>query len=403
MKKTKSKKKRSFKRLLLKVLWFGLIFGLIFILGLVVAGLLFYVFIADTNKDVIEASSAISWVTFTGLVVVCLMIGFVYAFRKSKKTLLRWSRKSVLVLIPFVIIGTLSSVLAVNQSTKNQVQLNAIEGVSGNQGYVEGLSFKPETLLEITNKQRSKPLVLSQKLSNSAEAKCKDMVKNDYWDHNDKQGREPWYFMDQVDYSYEYAGENLAYGFRTESDTITGWMNSEGHRKNILDVNFTEVGFGTCVSGNYIGQGKQYIVVQHFGKPGVKPSAVQQGTHNTPTPTYTPKPYVASVCTKTVIPHETEYIEVDYLYVGETREYSSGWDGYKETCTADSTGYKPADYTSPPYNKKVYVGTKQKHTSSGSESQSTMTYQQAYNNCSAQGVPGNSSAMQQCINAYLSQ
>lgn len=399
MKKTKPKKKRSIKRFLLKVIWFGLVFGLVFILGSIIAGLLFYVFIPDTSDSVIETGSAISWITFTGLLTISLMFGFAYAFRKSKKTLLRWSRKTVIMLIPLVVVGTLLSVLAVNQSTKNQAQLNAIDGVSGNQGYVEGLSFKPDALLELTNKQRSKPLTLNQKLAESAEAKCKDMVKNDYWDHNDKQGREPWYFIDQAGYSYEYAGENLAYGFRSESDTVTGWMNSDGHRKNILDTNFTEVGFGTCVSDNYIGQGKQYIVVQHFGKPGIKPSASQQSSQSTPAQTYTPTPYVASVCTKTVIPYETEYIEVDYLYVGETQEYS-GWDGYKETCTADSTGYKPADYTSPPYNKKVYVGTKQKQSSG---SQTTMTYQQAYNNCSAQGVPGNSSAMQQCVNAYLSQ
>lgn len=372
MKKRKVQKKRSIKRIALKLIWLCFVCTVVFILGAVLAGILFVVFIPNSQDGVIEPSNAVSWITFTGLILTLAMLAFVYASRKTKRTLLRWTRKSLVILIPLVIIGTLLSIIAVNHENNNP-QFNNSSGLIGNQGFVEGLTFNEATLLELTNKQRetasTKNLKINTLLNRSAELKCKDMVKNDYWDHNSKEGKEPWQFIDEAGYKYEYAGENLAYGFTSEDDTVKGWMNSEGHKKNILDSNFSEVGFGVCFSDNYIGQGKQLLVVQHFGTPAtVSNTSVQGGA--SPTTNYTPEPYVASVCTKTVIPYETEYIDVDYLYVGETQEYS-GWDGYKETCTADSTGYKPSDYTSQPYNKKVYRGTKVKSSGSTGNSPST--------------------------------
>lgn len=54
------------------------------------------------------------------------------------------------------------------------------------------------------------------------------------------------------DYSMKYAaaGENLAYGFTTPADVVTAWMNSEGHRKNILDPDFKYIGIGYYVNEN---------------------------------------------------------------------------------------------------------------------------------------------------------
>lgn len=154
--------------------------------------------------------------------------------------------------------------------------------------------------------------------------------------------------------SYQFAGENLAYGYIAESAVVAGWMASDGHRKNILDKNFTEVGFGICKSENFNNSGKQLLVVQHFATPGTSSSA---GAFGSLAPQ--PKPYVASKCTKIVIPYKTVYKEVPYMYVGETSSYG-GYDGYIENCTADSTGYKPPDYNSSPIDKTVLVGTKPK-------------------------------------------
>lgn len=123
-------------------------------------------------------------------------------------------------------------------------------------------------LFKSTNAERAKAgvksLSYSPYLEGSAYAKCEDMVKNNYWAHNDKNGLKPWRFIDEQGVPYSKAAENLAYGFRTSQDVIDHWMASEEHRANLLDPQLKEVGFGICKSDNFISEGSQIIVVQHF-------------------------------------------------------------------------------------------------------------------------------------------
>lgn len=65
------------------------------------------------------------------------------------------------------------------------------------------------------------------------------------------------------DYSYSWAGENIAYGFADAQDVMVAWMNSSGHRANILNPNFTEIGIGV----RYASNGTPYYC-QDFGRPG---------------------------------------------------------------------------------------------------------------------------------------
>jgi hypothetical protein len=146
------------------------------------------------------------------------------------------------------------------------------------------LSFSTEMsvgeLLRVTNDYRSRhnagPLVNHNYLNDAAQAKALDMAKNDYWSHNTPSGEEPWLFITNANYLYLNAGENLAYGFATSRETIAGWMNSPTHRENMLDSNYTEVGFGFVNSDNYVGNGKQTIVVAMYAKPapGNTPASV---------------------------------------------------------------------------------------------------------------------------------
>jgi uncharacterized protein YkwD len=57
--------------------------------------------------------------------------------------------------------------------------------------------------------------------------------------------------MKQFGISYKAAGENIAMGQRTPEEVVTAWMNSPGHRANILNANFTHLGVGYVASGNY--------------------------------------------------------------------------------------------------------------------------------------------------------
>lgn len=145
--------------------------------------------------------------------------------------------------------------------------------------------FSSSALLQDTNVQRSsdheQALVLNKQLSAAAQAKANDMAAKDYWSHNAPDGRTPWSFINAAGYHYQMAGENLAYGFTTASDTITGWMNSPTHRANILNANYKDVGFGVAQSANYQGNGPETIIVAEYGEPAEAAPAASGGTAGT--------------------------------------------------------------------------------------------------------------------------
>jgi uncharacterized protein YkwD len=145
-------------------------------------------------------------------------------------------------------------------------------------------------LLSASNSHRSangkSALSLNSKLTSAAQTKANDMAARNYWSHTTPDGKEPWYFVEQAGYSYAKAGENLAYGFSTSSQTVNGWMNSPTHRDNMLDSAFTEVGFGYVNSASYNNSGQQTIVVAMYGQPQV--AGVSQAAPAAPTPAPTP-------------------------------------------------------------------------------------------------------------------
>lgn len=156
-------------------------------------------------------------------------------------------------------------------------------------GYATDMSAS--SLLAGTNQQRAAnglgALAINATLNQAAQAKANDMVVNDYWAHTSPTGVTPWYWFSNVGYSYQTAGENLAYGFTSSSDTITGWMNSPGHKANILNGSFQEVGFGIVNAPNYQGNGPQTIVVALYAQPAIQvaPAPVAASTPSTTAPT----------------------------------------------------------------------------------------------------------------------
>jgi hypothetical protein len=126
-----------------------------------------------------------------------------------------------------------------------------------------------EALLDEANKARRKDglsdLSLSQKLNQAAYLKATDMFEKQYWGHNAPDGTKPWKWFIEVDYGYTKAGENLAKNFYTAEAVTTAWMDSVEHRKNILEPDYTEVGFAVA-SGMLDGQ-QTTIVVALYGRP----------------------------------------------------------------------------------------------------------------------------------------
>lgn len=131
--------------------------------------------------------------------------------------------------------------------------------------------FSGAGLLAGTNAARAgknePPLSIDAQLTSAAQAKANDMAARNYWSHNTPDGQAPWTFIAATGYSYQAAGENLAYGFSDASATITGWMNSQEHRANILNASYTQVGFGVTSAANYQGKGPAVIVVALYATP----------------------------------------------------------------------------------------------------------------------------------------
>jgi uncharacterized protein YkwD len=146
--------------------------------------------------------------------------------------------------------------------------------------------FSATSLLDATNQQRGADhepgLTINQQLSAAAQAKADDMAAKDYWSHNSPDGRTPWSFITAAGYSYEAAGENLAYGFASGSDVVSAWMQSPTHRANVLNDNYKNVGFGVAEAQNYQGSGPETIVVAEYGEPAGAVPAVA-GAPTTPT------------------------------------------------------------------------------------------------------------------------
>lgn len=146
--------------------------------------------------------------------------------------------------------------------------------------------FSHATLLEETNQERigasQSKLTIDPKLTAAAQAKAEDMAARNYWAHNTPDGKAPWAFITAAGYSYEVAGENLAYGFNGAQEAIVGWMNSPTHRANILNADYQNVGFGIVSSPDYQGKGAQTIVVAEYGKPSTSVATIRFNVDNPP-------------------------------------------------------------------------------------------------------------------------
>lgn len=101
-------------------------------------------------------------------------------------------------------------------------------------------------VVDLVNQERAKAglsaLVIDSKLAQMAMDKAVDMYNNNYFDHNSPTYGSPFNMMKTYGISYTYAGENIAKGQRTPQEVMTAWMNSQGHRENILNANYTKIG-----------------------------------------------------------------------------------------------------------------------------------------------------------------
>lgn len=103
-------------------------------------------------------------------------------------------------------------------------------------------------VVTLVNQERAKAglkaLTVNERLTGMALDKAKDMNNNKYFSHTSPTYGSPFDMMKKYGISYKYAGENIAMGQKTPEEVMKSWMNSEGHRQNILSPNFTMIGVG---------------------------------------------------------------------------------------------------------------------------------------------------------------
>lgn len=116
------------------------------------------------------------------------------------------------------------------------------------------LKFENE-VIRLTNEIRAKnglkPLTANWELSRVARYKSEDMQQNNYFSHTSPIYGSPFNMIKNFGVSYKSAGENIAKGQRTPEAVVNAWMNSSGHRANILNSSYTQIGVGYAKNGNY--------------------------------------------------------------------------------------------------------------------------------------------------------
>lgn len=130
------------------------------------------------------------------------------------------------------------------------------------------------TLVNLANADRQtnnlQYLAVNPVLERAAQLKAEDMAKKSYFAHTSPEGLTPWHWFKEAGYTFVYAGENLAVRFSDSVDVERAWMNSPGHRANILNTHFKEIGIGIA-EGLFEGQ-PTIFVVQMFGAPATSGS-----------------------------------------------------------------------------------------------------------------------------------
>lgn len=127
-----------------------------------------------------------------------------------------------------------------------------------------------QQIVALTNVQRQqhglRPVKLNSVLSGTAQAHTEDMAFNDFFAHTGSNGSSASQRLIRAGYHYAFAAENIAGGYSTPAATVQAWMNSPGHRANILNPNMREVGVGFYFLQNDTGSNNyRYYWTQDFG------------------------------------------------------------------------------------------------------------------------------------------
>jgi uncharacterized protein YkwD len=127
----------------------------------------------------------------------------------------------------------------------------------------------PDNVVRLMNDYRAGqgllPLRLEASLTLAAEDRMRDMADGGWWSHQSPSGESPFVWLAARGYPYAFAGENLACGFETARLLVASWMESHGHRENILGADFEDCGIA-ILDGSTKGPASGKSIVVLFGR-----------------------------------------------------------------------------------------------------------------------------------------
>lgn len=162
---------------------------------------------------------------------------------------------------------TRSSTRASQPVTRNTLNIDRIETVPSTPTATQpaALGNVERELLALVNAERQRagvrPLTLNSRLTTAAQRHAEDMARTRQFSHTGSNGSSVGDRAAASGYRSSYVGENIGMGYVNAAAVMNGWMNSTGHRQNILNSNYTELGVGLIQD-----QGGPYWV-QVFGRP----------------------------------------------------------------------------------------------------------------------------------------
>lgn len=150
-------------------------------------------------------------------------------------------------------------VKAIYQNSSNSNNSSNNNSSSNSNSTTTAMTTDEKEVFDLINNQRTQNGLSALKLDTEtlrvARIKAQDMVDNNYFSHNSPTYGSPFQMLNSFKISYKTAGENIA-GNSSNSSAVTAWMNSSGHKANILNSSFNYTGIGVVKSSRY---GKVYV------------------------------------------------------------------------------------------------------------------------------------------------
>ncbi|MFE5158277.1 CAP domain-containing protein [Streptomyces sp. NPDC056697] len=131
----------------------------------------------------------------------------------------------------------------------------AQSATAGSTSATSAAATDQQEVVDLVNSERSKagckPLTVNEKLTKAAQDHSEDMAAHSNMSHTGSDGSSPGDRIERAGYSWSSYGENVAYGYESPKSVMEGWMNSSGHKANILNCDFKEIGVGVAQPGHY--------------------------------------------------------------------------------------------------------------------------------------------------------